>query len=176
MICPQCGYENIAGADECENCKNDLTYLDQPQVAAGSAVERALMEQPVRVLEPAELVCVSPETPLRDVIQTMIDKKVGCVLVTDGPELVGIFTERDLLMNIAGREQELGNDQVREWMTPNPQTIEEDDSVAFAIQEMDTGGYRHLPVLRAGRPVSVVSVRDVVRFLAQQLATADTQS
>lgn len=170
MICPQCGHENIAGADECANCKQDLTYFDQPTVVAGSLVERALMEEPVSVLEPASPICVSPETPLRAVIQAMIDKKIGCVLVTDGPELVGIFTERDLLMNIAGREDELANDEIREWMTPHPETVEEDDHIAFAIHKMDVGGYRHLPVMEAGRPNGIISVRDVVRYLAACLS------
>src|SRR5262245_20536118 len=133
MICPHCGYDNFQGADECAGCKQDLTFLDEPIVAADSAVERLLMEEPVRALHPPYPVCVAPETPLRDVIQKLVDNKTACVLVADGEELVGIFTERDLLMNIAGREQELGEDQIREWMTPNPETVEEDDSIAFAI-------------------------------------------
>jgi CBS domain-containing protein len=174
MLCPQCGHDNIPGADECANCKNDLTYFDQPTSVAGSAVERALMEQAVRVLEPSAPISVAPETPLRDVIQALIDKKIGCVLVADGAELLGIFTERDVLMNIAGREQELGGDAVREWMTPNPETVEEDDSIGFAIHKMDIGGYRHLPVLQAGVPVGIISVRDVVRHLAGYLSPAAT--
>ncbi len=174
MQCPHCGHENIPGADECANCKQDLTYLDDPSMAAGSEVERMLMEQTVRVLEPPSPICVSAETPLRDVIQTLIDRKIGCALVTDGPELVGIFTERDVLMNIAGRESEVGGDPVREWMTSNPETIEEDDSVAFAIHKMDVGGYRHLPVIEAGRPTGVISIRDVVRYLANALAASAT--
>lgn len=171
MICPDCGYDNIQGIDECAGCKQDLTYLDDPSLA-GSPVERLLMEEPVRELKPARPIRVSPETPLRDVVQTMIDKKIGCVLVTEGSELVGIFTERDLVMQIAGREQELLDDPVREWMTPNPETVEGDDSVAFAIHKMDIGGYRHLPVLEGGRPKGIISVRDVVRHLATHLATS----
>ena len=174
MLCPNCGCENIPGADECANCKNDLTYLDQPSAAAGSAVERALMEEPVGVLDPASPICVSSNTPLREVIQTLIDKKIGCVLVTDGPDLVGIFTERDVLMNIAGREKELANDQIREWMTSNPETVEEDDSIAFVIHKMDVGGYRHLPVMEAGRPKGIISIRDVVRHLATYLSPTTT--
>ena len=174
MICPHCGYENIPGADYCANCKQDLTYLDQPSVAAGSQIERLLMEEPVSVLEPAMPISVTPDTPLHKVIQTLIDRKIGCVLVTDGSELVGVFTERDVLMNIAGREKELANDPIREWITPNPESVEEDDSVAFAIHKMDIGGYRHLPVMKAGRPTGIISVRDLVRHLATYLSPATT--
>lgn len=170
MLCPHCGQENIAGTDECSNCKQDLTYLDEPIVAAGSRVERMLMREAVSVLEPANPICVSAETPLRKVIQTLIDKKIGCVLVTDGPDLLGIFTERDVLMNISGREQEVANDPIRDWMTPDPETIEEDDSIAFALHKMDIGGYRHLPVMVAGSPKGVISIRDLVRHLAIYLS------
>jgi CBS domain-containing protein len=170
MLCPHCAFENIAGADECANCKQDLTYLNQPNVATDSPVELALMEGPVSMLRPAAPMCVSPDTPLREVLDLMAQKKTACVLVTEGTDLLGIFTERDLLMNIAGREQDLREDQIREWMTPNPETVEKDDSIAFAIHKMDIGGYRHLPVIRDGRPVGILSVRDVVRFLAGRLS------
>ena len=168
MICPHCGYDNIQGADECARCMQDLTYLDEP--TADSFVEQLIMEDPVRVLKPAVPVCVSPDTPLGDVIRTMSEKRIGCLLVTDGPELVGILTERDLLMNLAGREAELANDPVREWMTPNPETVAEDDAIAYAIHKMDVGGYRHLPVMDGTRPKGVISVRDLVGFLAAYLA------
>jgi len=174
MHCPNCGFDNIAGADECANCRNDLTYLDQPTAATGSAIERALMEEPVHVLRPARPICVAPGTPIKQVIQTLIDKKIGCVLVTDGLELLGIFTERDMLMNIAGREQELAGDEVREWMTQNPETIDQDESIAHAIHKMDIGGYRHLPVMGGGRPTGVISIRDVVRHLATYLSPIPT--
>jgi CBS domain-containing protein len=174
MLCPHCGHDNIAGADDCANCKNDLTYLDQGMVIAGSPVERALVENTIRVLQPPEPITVAPDTPLHEAIQTLIDKKIGCVLVVDGGDLLGIFTERDVLMNIAGREGEFANDAVREWMTPNPETVAEDDSIAFAIHKMDIGGYRHLPVMESGQPVGIISVRDVVRYLATYLSPTAT--
>ena len=174
MLCPHCGHDNIPGADDCANCKNDLTYLDQRTLIAGSPVERAIIEDPVRVLQPPEPITVAPDTPLRVAIQTLIDRKIGCVLVVDGGELLGIFTERDVLMNVAGHEGEFDNDAVREWMTPNPETVAEDDSIAFAIHKMDLGGYRHLPVMESGQPVGIISVRDVVRYLATYLSPTAT--
>ncbi len=172
MICPHCGYDNIRGADECAGCQQDLTYLDDPTEAADSAVERMIMEKPVRLLKPAAPICVPPDTPLREVIQKLVEKKSGCVLVMNGPELEGIFTERDLLMNVAGREEELGDDPICEWMTANPETVQEQDSVAFALHKMDVGGYRHLPMMKGGRPKGIISVRDLVRFLADYLSPA----
>jgi CBS domain-containing protein len=119
---------------------------------------------------PRAPIFVASDTPLREAIRTLTDKKIGCVLVVDGGDLVGILTERDVLMNIAGHEAEYGNDMVREWMTRSPETVAEDDSIAFAIHKMDIGGYRHLPVMESGQPVGIISVRDVVRYLATYLS------
>ena len=64
MICPHCGHENIQGEAECAACLQDLTHLDEP--TADSALERLLMEDPVRNLAPAAPVSVSPDTPVRN--------------------------------------------------------------------------------------------------------------
>ena len=171
MICPDCGCDNIDGADECTNCQQDLTHLEEP--TAGSVVERVIMEEAVRLLNPPKPICVASATPLGEVVRTLIDAKIGCVLVVDDQELVGIFTERDLLLKIAGSEKQYEEHPIREWMTPNPATVEGDDSIAFAIHKMDVGGYRHLPVMEGNVPVGVISVRDVIRCLADYLAPAN---
>jgi CBS domain-containing protein len=55
---------------------------------------------------------------------------------------------------------------VEEFMTPNPQTLTPDAKIAFAIQRMDQGGYRHLPIVDAqGTPIGVISVRDILAYL-----------
>jgi len=169
MICPSCGAENIQGADECIGCKQDLTYLDEP--AASSHVERVLMESPVRMLKPAAPICVAPETTVQEVCRTLRDKKIGCVLVTRGPNLLGIFSERDVLMKLGNCEPAVEKEPIQNWMTPNPITVHEMDSIAFAVHKMDIGGYRHLPVIKDGRAKGVISVRDVVGYLATQLTS-----
>jgi len=50
-------------------------------------------------------------------------------------------------------------------MTPNPETVTSGDTLAFALGKMDAGGYRHLPVVAGGKPVGVISVRDVLRHV-----------
>jgi CBS domain-containing protein len=50
-------------------------------------------------------------------------------------------------------------------MTPKPETVAPSDILAVALGRMDTGGYRHMPVVENGRPVGVISVRDVLRHL-----------
>ena len=107
MKCPGCGYENLAGADACENCGTSLTQEDVPQ--AGTEVERSLMEDPIASLKPVTPLTVERHVSLGDAIQMMRNHGIGCVLVTgDGGRLAGILTERDLLQKVAGQKLDLG--------------------------------------------------------------------
>lgn len=163
MRCPVCETVNPPGADACAKCQTSLTALDAP--AAQGPLETNLLTNPVSVLEPRPPVTVSVSSNLGDAIKQMIDLRVGAVLVT-GPEgeLVGILTERNFLTKVAGVA---GSEQlpVTQFMTRSPETVKPTDVLAAALSKMDAGGYRHLPVVDAGKPVGVVSVRDVLRYL-----------
>jgi len=163
MRCPACDHPNPPGADECERCQTPLAALDAP--TPHGPIERSLLSDPVSVLDPRPPVTVSVDAELGEAIRAMIDERVGALLVT-GPvgELVGILTERDFLAKVAGQP---GYEQlpVARFMTPAPETVTPTDILAAALAKMDTGGYRHLPVVFGGKPVGVISVRDVLRHL-----------
>ncbi|VTR91194.1 CBS domain containing protein OS=uncultured Acidobacteria bacterium GN=HGMM_F54F02C36 PE=4 SV=1: CBS: CBS [Gemmata massiliana] len=164
MYCPACGYDkNPPGADKCANCELSLAHLSVP--APNGPVETSLMNDPVSVLDPRPPLTVPADATLGAAIRCMITDRVGAVLVTGtSGELVGILTERDFLTKIAGAP---GFEAlpVTEFMTPSPETVAPADVLAFALGKMDAGGYRHLPVVDAGRPVGVISVRDILRHL-----------
>jgi CBS domain-containing protein len=166
MYCPACNYaRNPPGADACAHCGLPLVRPDEPGLHG--RVERSLMTDPVSVLGPKEPVTVPADAALGDAIRLMIDRRVGAVLVV-GPDgaLVGILTERDFLTRVAGTT---GFERlpVRDFMTADPETVTPADTLAFALGRMDAGGYRHLPVVAGGRPVGVVSVRDVLRHVTK---------
>jgi CBS domain-containing protein len=165
MYCPACGHVNEPGSDACAKCLLPLTHLDEP--ALHDRVERSLMTDPVAVLNPRAPVTVPADADLGTAIRLMIDGGVGAVLVT-GPaaELVGILTERDFLTRVAGQAG-YAVLPVRDFMTPAPETVSPTDSLAFALGRMDAGGYRHLPVVAGGKPVGVISVRDVLRHVTR---------
>ncbi len=163
MRCPVCETVNPPGADACAKCQTPLTSFDAP-IAQGP-LETNLLTSPVSSLEPRPPVTIPASGVLGDAIRQMIDLRVGAVLVT-GPdgELVGILTERDFLTKVAGVPgYELL--PVTDFMTPSPETVAPTDVLAVALGKMDAGGYRHLPVVQAGKPVGVISVRDVLRHL-----------
>ncbi|MBS0260774.1 MAG: CBS domain-containing protein [Planctomycetes bacterium] len=166
MKCPDCGSENVPGADECQECGGSLWGLD----AQGNEVEQSITAHPIQVLCPREPICVAPQTPVRDVLAEMVARNIGCVIVEDSAQLLGVFTERDVLNKVALDEQNLSR-PVSEFMTPNPATATKSDSIGYVLQGMDLGGYRHIPIVNsADIVVGMISSRDILRFMAVKYA------
>ena len=76
-------------------------------------------------------------------------------LAVDGDELLGVFTERDALLKLNVDYAELKDHPVSEYMTKQPRTLAADDKIAFALHRMDLGGYRHLPIMKDGKPTGI---------------------
>ncbi len=167
-ICPDCGYDNIEGTDSCEQCETPLSemYLHEP----ATAVERGLLEDHVNVLEPNEPIVVSPNTPVANVLSLLVEKRIGCVLVVDGGEVVGIFSERDALLKLGTQFADLSNHPVSEFMTKKVQGLDQGAKVAFAVQRMDLGSYRHIPIIDEDEhPTGLISARDILRYLTERM-------
>jgi CBS domain-containing protein len=94
-------------------------------------------------------------------------KGSDCVLVVDDGRLVGIFTDRDAVLKVAGRP--VSARPIADYMTRDPVVLRHDDTIAVAINKMAVGGFRHIPILEHGRPTGVVTARDVFRHLAATL-------
>jgi CBS domain-containing protein len=166
MICPSCSHLNLPGSDECARCHLDLSSLDLP--AAQDRVEASVMSDRVRAINLKQPVSISIHALLGDALQLMADKEIGALLVIDDRQhLAGILTERDYLMKVVGLIADYQRQPLQAIMTPHPETVGADDSVAYALQIMDVGGYRHLPVIDQGRPVGILSVRDVIRHIVR---------
>jgi CBS domain-containing protein len=109
------------------------------------------------------LLTVEATTPLSSAAARMSDRAVGAILVLTGDVVSGILTERDVLRAVATGGVEGTN--VAAWMTRDPETIDADDSTRQAASIMIHGGFRHLPVLDGGKPVGIVSIRDLMRVV-----------
>jgi CBS domain-containing protein len=167
--CPLCGFENLDGADVCEQCESSLSEFSTPR--AHTREERHILKDRVFLLSPRRAITVSVDTKVGDVLQTLVKQNVGCVVVMEGDEVAGIFTERDALMRINVDAEELADQPIFDYMTPNPQTLEINDRIAFALQKMDVGGYRHIPILTDGRLTGVISLRDILKYISEHLLT-----
>jgi len=115
---------------------------------------------PVRsVLEPRRLVIAAPRCSVESAAALMRREKVGAVLVVDDERLVGIFTERDAVYRVLAVNRDPASTWLSDVMTPDPKTVEPDESFGYALLLMHDNGFRHVPVVENGRPVGVVSAR-----------------
>ena len=166
MICPVCRFGNFPGDDTCANCGADLWNVDTPQGITTFRGE--LLGLHLDELGAPAPHLIDVDAPLADAIARMQDEGLDCLLVTDNDALVGIFTDRDAILKVAGRS--VAGRTVRDVMTPDPVILRSGDPVAVAINKMAVGGFRHVPFVKDGVPVGVVSARDVFRHLAADLA------
>lgn len=162
-ICPHCGAENIEGSDLCDQCQHSLTDVGLPQPA--TQVEKGLLRDRIDVLKPKKPLTVGPNDTIGEVLKKMVSQAIGCVLVVEGEKVLGIFSERDAMVRVNVDAARLASRPVSSVMTPNPATLRIQDKIAFALQRMNVGGFRHLPILDDGKLVGVVSIRDILRYL-----------
>ena len=170
MRCPSCGFENLVGADICDNCGADIFGHDIPQQAPSFKGE--LLGEHLDKLGAPRPIELTPDTPLDVAIARMHEADADHVLVVADGRLVGIFTDRDAVVKAAGRR--LASFQVGDFMTPDPVVLRHDDSIAVAIHKMAVGGFRHIPILEDGRPTGVVTARDVFHHLATSMDRASS--
>ena len=109
------------------------------------------------------LLTVEPTTGLADAARAMSERGVGAALVLTGEHVSGILTERDVLRAVATGPVE--GTHVAAWMTRDPETVDVSEATGQAAAVMIHGGFRHLPVVDRGRPVGIVSIRDLMRVV-----------
>jgi CBS domain-containing protein len=166
MRCPVCGFGNFPGDDSCANCGADLTNVDLAQPA--TTFHGRLLGMHLDELGAPAPKLIDAATTVDDAIARMQADGIDCLLVTDHGELVGIFTDRDAILKVAG--QPSAGTTIGEVMTHDPVVLRSGDPVAVAINKMAVGGFRHVPIVdRAGQATGVVSARDVFRHLAAGL-------
>ncbi len=154
----------------------DEEYVDTIDEPAGAhemtPLQAQLIEDKLAALSPHAPIEVEASTSLIKAIRQMNTHNIGCVLVTDDDDrLIGIFTEWDVLMRVAGQVDDLAEATVAQYMTPDPIAVSATLPIAHALHLMSIHGFRHLPLVDdAHRPVGMVSFRDVVRHLKDNLA------
>jgi len=110
-----------------------------------------------------DVLTVEPSDSIGEAAEKMVAAGVGAVVVTDFGRIVGIVTERDLLRAVAQRAR-AAEARCRQWMTPDPLTVEPDTTVEEAAEIMFDHNFRHLPVVRDGRALGIVSLRVLSRW------------
>lgn len=132
--------------------------MDQP---IQSLIERGALSPPVSA---------DVRFPVSVVVRMLNEQGSDSALIYDGPDLVGIFTERDVLTRIVERRKDPELTEVGEVMTIAPYTIGASDSLEDALRLMRETRVAHLPVVREHAAVAVIAERDIMASHAEQLA------
>ena len=111
---------------------------------------------------------VEPSTVVYKAIETMAEKNIGGLLITEHGKLVGIFTERDYARKLILKGKSSNTTTIGELMTKNPFTVTLDSSIEECMELMSSRRIRHLPVLDNGELIGVISIGDVVRFIIEE--------
>jgi CBS domain-containing protein len=170
ILCPYCEAENIEGVDECASCGEELTQLSRRIPA--SSVEADLLRDRIERLWPKSPSTAPPNALVGEVLKKMVDERIGCVMIVDQGKLIGIFSERDALMKLNTDAPKFLNRPISQFMTQGVVTLEAEDRIAYALHKMNVGGYRHIPILFAGKLAGVISIRDILRYLTERIAAA----
>ena len=102
-------------------------------------------------------------TTVAEAASLMAQRRVGSALVVEEEQLLGIFTERDIVRALSQDALAI-HQEISHWMTRDPQTIAPEASLDEALQRMVSGNFRHLPVMEGERLVGMLSMRDVSRL------------
>jgi CBS domain-containing protein len=132
-------------------------------------LEEALLGDQVRLLAPSEPVRLSAAATVEAAVALMVDRRRAAVVVVDDDgRLIGIFTERDVLTRVVRKGRDPHRTLLSEVMTPEPEALAPQDRICHAINRMHMAGHRSIPLVDTDdRPVGIITVNDIVKWLAE---------
>jgi CBS domain-containing protein len=111
-----------------------------------------------------DVVTIAPTATLSEAVKLLSERRIGAVIVTGADNRVaGILSERDIVRVIGERGHAALEENVGAVMTRKVITCTETDTIAFIMERMTAGKFRHLPVVDEGRLAGVISIGDVVK-------------
>jgi CBS domain-containing protein len=150
-------------------------YLEEELERLSEAPDRVLSREsfmlPIENLFSKPALTIDVSEPVSRAITLMRESEYGAVAVTREGKLAGLLTERLLICNVIGVIDNYEQRRAGDVMRPDPIALQREDPIIHALHNMQVGGYRHIPIVDdQQRPVSVVSIKDVVRFILSHFA------
>ena len=112
---------------------------------------------------------VGPDASVLSVVQLLAERRIGCVPVVEDGEVIGIFSERDIIYGLGKDGASVLDLPVRSVMTSPAMTITPDVAAISALGLMTKRRVRHLPVIDNGRMIGFVSIGDLVKYRVDQV-------
>jgi len=132
-------------------------------MSADITVQELLKAKSIRVYS------TTPDARVIDALRVLSEAKIGALLVLEGGKLVGIFSERDYARKIILEGKQSKDTQIREVMTTEVQCVSAEKTVKECMALMTKNHFRHLPVVKNGDVVGIVSIGDIVRAILMSL-------
>lgn len=117
----------------------------------------------------SDVVTVTSDATVGELVQTLADHKIGAVVVVDDGAITGIISERDVVRALPGGDSGLLEQPVSRLMTNEVVTCTPDDEISALAASMTEHRFRHLPVIRGDQLVGIVSIGDIVKFRLDEL-------
>jgi CBS domain-containing protein len=153
-----------------EMLEDELSQMYEEDAKTKKVLDSTTLHKPLKHLRVKKPVTLAPGNKVAEAVKLMRKKNIGCIVVTERQKVVGIFTERDVLMKVTGAK-DYDTLTLADVMTARVESFQPDDSLAFVLNAMHVGGYRHVPVVdEQGRPVAVISVKDIIAFILEHFA------
>jgi len=153
-----------------EMLDDELSQMYEEESRIKKVLDSGALRLPIKHLRAKKPIAMAPGDSVADAVDLMRRKNIGCVVVTQKNKLSGIFTERDVLMKVTGL-QGYSSLKLADVMTAKVEAFQPDDSIAFVLNAMHVGGYRHVPVVdHDGAPLGVISVKDIIAFILDHFA------
>ena len=106
------------------------------------------------------------DATIESVIKSMQTSHSSCIIIVKSNKITGIFTERDIVTKIVSRNVDLKNEKICDYMTNNPEILQSDDSIAFALNKMIDGGFRHVPIVHStSQDLYIISMQDIINSI-----------
>lgn len=153
---------------EWQEFDDELRNMEELMREEEIALTDESLKVPLTRLSLRSALTVEVGTPLKTCIQKMLARHIGCLLIVKNSQYFGIFTERDVLMKIAGENIDLDSARIDDFMSREPINLKMEDTVEKALRLMVDRGYRHICITDDDeKPVSVVSIKDIVGFIVE---------
>lgn len=147
--------------------EEEQQIMEENSSSVSGEITNFNIDDPISSLSLNKVLTVKSGSSLLDVITMLNDNKIGATIIVDDKGLpLGIFTERDVLRRVIAKDLDLKAEKIDSYMTKSPETLSQDDPIAYALNKMSDGSYRHIPVTKNGEIVSMLSVKDIVDEIA----------
>ena len=144
-----------------------LDSVDKPDMN-----EAVKIQDPISSMHLGKPLIIDLGTSLRHVLDTMQNNNRNCILTLKDDKLGGILTERDILLKVTGKGYDLDLTVIDEFITLNPDYVNPEDPLAYALNKMHIGGYRNVPVVNDEfYPIGVIGITDIIATISEYFHT-----